>query len=49
MAEAFYRALGFRTVAPMKIDLGDNLTIPSVRMLCQIAQPSTGASKAIGS
>ncbi len=41
MAEAFYRALGFRTVEPMEIALGGNLTIPSVRMLCQIAQPST--------
>ena len=48
MAEAFYRALGFRTVEPMKIDLGDNLTIPSVRMLCQIAQPSTGPSRRLG-
>jgi hypothetical protein len=27
MAEAFYRALGFRTVEPMKIALGDT-TIP---------------------
>jgi hypothetical protein len=45
MAEAFYRALGFRTVEPMKIALGDNLTIPSVRMLCQM---TTGPSEATG-
>jgi N-acetylglutamate synthase-like GNAT family acetyltransferase len=41
VAEAFYLALGFRTVESMKIALGENLTMPSVRMLCQIAQPST--------
>ena len=36
VAEAFYRALGFRTVEPMKIALGEDLMIPSVRMLCDI-------------
>ena len=39
-AERFYRALGFSTVEPMTLALAENLTIPGVRMLCQIAQPS---------
>jgi GNAT superfamily N-acetyltransferase len=40
-AEAFYRALGFETVEPMNLALGENLTVPCIRMLCRIAQPST--------
>jgi GNAT superfamily N-acetyltransferase len=40
-AEGFYRALGFRTVEPMNLALGEGLTVPCVRMFCQIAQPST--------
>src|SRR5262245_48821948 len=40
-AEGFYRALGFSTVEPMKLALAESLTIPGVRMLCRIAQPST--------
>ncbi len=33
--------LGFRTIESMKIALGENLTMPSVRMLCQIGLCST--------
>jgi GNAT superfamily N-acetyltransferase len=39
VAEAFYKELGFRTVEPIAITMGENLAFPSIRMHCHIAQP----------
>jgi N-acetylglutamate synthase-like GNAT family acetyltransferase len=36
VAEGFYRALGFKSIEPMNLALGENL-VPGVRMLCHIA------------
>ena len=35
--EAFYQALGFKTVEPMMLALGENLALPGIRMICKIA------------
>ncbi len=31
-AEAFYRAVGFRTLGPLEVDMGDQVTFPAIRM-----------------
>jgi len=40
VAEAFYRALGFKTVDPIELVLHEDLRVPGVRMLRQITQAS---------